>query len=111
MKPKPSSPSQPPNRHRVKLVKHTHARAHATTRRARPQRFVETLTGFKWLGNVAAQLEGEGYTVLFAYEEAIGFMFNAIHKVRPGRAVDFVSFHHAGSRKSTLSQDSGHRPL
>ena len=38
--------------------------------------------GFKWLGNVAAQLEAEGYTVLFAYEEAIGFMFNALHKVR-----------------------------
>lgn len=37
--------------------------------------------GFKWLGNVAAQLEAEGYTVLFAYEEAIGFMFNAVHKV------------------------------
>jgi len=37
--------------------------------------------GFKWLGNVAAKLEREGYTVLFAYEEAIGFMFNKIHKV------------------------------
>jgi hypothetical protein len=38
--------------------------------------------GFKWLGNIAARLESEGYTVLFAYEEAIGFMFNAVHKVR-----------------------------
>ena len=44
-------------------------------------RFEETLTGFKWLGNAAARLEAEGFTVLFAYEEAIGFMFNAIHKV------------------------------
>ena len=38
-------------------------------------RFEETLTGFKWLGNRAKQLEAEGYTVLFAFEEAIGFMF------------------------------------
>jgi hypothetical protein len=44
--------------------------------------FRETLTGFKWLGNVAAQMEGEGFEVLFAYEEAIGFMFNKMHKVR-----------------------------
>jgi hypothetical protein len=43
--------------------------------------FEETLTGFKWLGNVAARLEAEGYTVLFAYEEAIGFMFSGVHKV------------------------------
>jgi phosphoglucomutase len=38
-------------------------------------RFEETLTGFKWLGNRARQLEAEGFTVLFAFEEAIGFMF------------------------------------
>lgn len=30
---------------------------------------------------MAARLEQQGYTVLFAYEEAIGFMFNALHKV------------------------------
>lgn len=46
--------------------------------------FRETLTGFKWLGNVAAEMEGEGYEVLFAYEEAIGFMFNKMHKVGEG---------------------------
>lgn len=37
-------------------------------------RFEETLTGFKWLGNKALEMESEGYDVLFAYEEAIGFM-------------------------------------
>ena len=37
-------------------------------------RFEETLTGFKWLGNKALDLEADGYKVLFAYEEAIGFM-------------------------------------
>ncbi|KAI8928537.1 hypothetical protein BC831DRAFT_448321 [Entophlyctis helioformis] len=36
--------------------------------------FVETLTGFKWLGNRAIDLEAAGYNVVFAYEEAIGFM-------------------------------------
>ena len=37
--------------------------------------FQETLTGFKWLGNVAQDLDTAGYDVQFAYEEAIGYMF------------------------------------
>ncbi|KAK9508226.1 hypothetical protein O3M35_007934 [Rhynocoris fuscipes] len=36
--------------------------------------FEETLTGFKWMGNRACQLHTEGKQVLFAFEEAIGFM-------------------------------------
>jgi len=36
--------------------------------------FEETLTGFKWLGNKAIELRKKGYTVPFAFEEAIGFM-------------------------------------
>ncbi|EGF78536.1 hypothetical protein BATDEDRAFT_35697 [Batrachochytrium dendrobatidis JAM81] len=36
--------------------------------------FEETLTGFKWLGNRAIDLEKKGFQVAFAYEEAIGFM-------------------------------------
>jgi phosphomannomutase len=36
--------------------------------------FDETLTGFKWLGNRAIDLQSEGYETVFAYEEAIGFM-------------------------------------
>ncbi|XP_073990789.1 phosphoglucomutase 2 isoform X2 [Rhodnius prolixus] len=36
--------------------------------------FEETLTGFKWMGNRAYQLLKEGKEVLFAFEEAIGFM-------------------------------------
>jgi len=35
-------------------------------------RFEETLTGFKWIGNKAIDLRKEGYTVPFAFEEAIG---------------------------------------
>lgn len=40
--------------------------------------FRETLTGFKWLGNVAQALQVEGYRPVFAYEEAIGYMFPSV---------------------------------
>lgn len=36
---------------------------------------IETLTGFKWMGNIAHDLIKDGKHVLFAFEEAIGFMF------------------------------------
>ncbi|KOC68335.1 Phosphoglucomutase-2 [Habropoda laboriosa] len=36
--------------------------------------FEETLTGFKWMGNRTIELKSAGKEVLFAYEEAIGFM-------------------------------------
>ena len=35
----------------------------------------ETLTGFKWLGNMALDLRNRGNRVHFAYEEALGYMF------------------------------------
>ena len=35
---------------------------------------VETLTGFKWLGSVAQDLQQRGKQVRFAYEEALGYM-------------------------------------
>lgn len=38
--------------------------------------FIETLTGFKWMGNKSYELINDGKTVLFAFEEAIGFMFS-----------------------------------
>ena len=37
----------------------------------------ETLTGFKWMGNGAYDYLKLGHDVLFAYEEAIGFMCGA----------------------------------
>jgi phosphoglucomutase len=40
--------------------------------------FRETLTGFKWLGNVAQDLREAGYDPVFAYEEAIGYMFPSV---------------------------------
>ncbi|OQR69827.1 phosphoglucomutase-2-like [Tropilaelaps mercedesae] len=36
--------------------------------------FEETLTGFKWMANKGIELEKNGNMVLFAYEEAIGYM-------------------------------------
>ncbi|OUM54296.1 hypothetical protein BVG19_g3663 [[Candida] boidinii] len=43
--------------------------------------YEDTLTGFKWIGNKAIELEqnGEGFSVPFAFEEAIGFMFSVVH--------------------------------
>lgn len=40
--------------------------------------FKETLTGFKWLGNVAQSLQKQGYEPVFAFEEAIGYMFPSV---------------------------------
>jgi phosphoglucomutase len=40
--------------------------------------FEETLTGFKWLGNVARILEDKGYEVPLAFEEALGYMFTEV---------------------------------
>ncbi|XP_045494673.1 glucose 1,6-bisphosphate synthase [Colias croceus] len=40
-------------------------------------RFVETLTGFKWMGNATLLLKEKGRVPLFAFEEAIGYMCNS----------------------------------
>ncbi|KAJ5780599.1 hypothetical protein N7457_005759 [Penicillium paradoxum] len=40
--------------------------------------FQETLTGFKWMANVARDLEKEGKKIPFAYEEALGYMFPSV---------------------------------
>ncbi len=39
---------------------------------------ISTHTGFKNLGNKAIELEKEGHRVIFAYEEAIGFMIGGL---------------------------------
>lgn len=47
--------------------------------RAEGFKFDETLTGFKWIGSRAQELqEQEGYKSIFAYEEAIGFSCGGI---------------------------------
>lgn len=40
--------------------------------------YEETLTGFKWLGNKAIELETQGFQVELAFEEAIGYMIPKI---------------------------------
>lgn len=40
--------------------------------------FTETLTGFKWLGNVARDLDAKGYDVVYAFEEALGYMIPSV---------------------------------
>ncbi|XP_067949214.1 phosphopentomutase-like [Watersipora subatra] len=46
--------------------------------------FVETLTGFKWMGNKAIDLEEQGKTILFSFEEAIGFMVGNLNYDKDG---------------------------
>ena len=41
---------------------------------------VETLTGFKWMGNIARDLDAEGFDTRFAFEEAIGYMIPGVVK-------------------------------
>ncbi|TKA44472.1 hypothetical protein B0A54_05217 [Friedmanniomyces endolithicus] len=41
-------------------------------------KYRETLTGFKWLGNVAQQTARESWVPIFAFEEAIGYMFPSV---------------------------------
>jgi len=36
--------------------------------------FEETLTGFKWMANRSLELKKQGYHILFAFEEALGYM-------------------------------------
>jgi phosphomannomutase len=55
----------------------------------------DTLTGFKWLGNRADELIKEGYHVLFAYEEAIGYMPTTIVKDKDGISAMCVAAKHA----------------
>ena len=37
--------------------------------------FEDTLTGFKWIGSKAVELNTNGYRTIFGYEEAIGFAY------------------------------------
>ncbi|KAJ7929358.1 hypothetical protein B0H13DRAFT_947180 [Mycena leptocephala] len=49
-------------------------------------KFVECLTGFKFIGNTALKLVEQGYEVPFGYEEAIGYMFGARIRDKDGVA-------------------------
>lgn len=49
-------------------------------------KFEETLTGFKWLGQSALEGSLQGDETLFAYEEALGYMFPSIVRDKDGIA-------------------------
>ncbi|KAG6820796.1 hypothetical protein H0H93_011561 [Arthromyces matolae] len=53
-------------------------------------KFVECLTGFKFIGNTALNLVEEGYEVPFGYEEAIGYMFGSDIRDKDGVAATVV---------------------
>ncbi|XP_062372129.1 phosphoglucomutase-2 [Sardina pilchardus] len=69
--------------------------------------FEETLTGFKWMGNRAKELLEQGKTVLFAFEEAIGYMCSPAVLDKDGVSAaaiagEFISY--LATQNTTLSQ-------
>ncbi|KAL8735524.1 MAG: hypothetical protein Q9166_000692 [cf. Caloplaca sp. 2 TL-2023] len=50
----------------------------------------ETLTGFKWLGDMAKGLQEQGKRVHFAYEEALGYMFPTVVHDKDGITASVV---------------------
>ncbi|TFK55033.1 hypothetical protein OE88DRAFT_1653657 [Heliocybe sulcata] len=74
-------------------------------------RFVDCLTGFKYIGNTALTLVSDGYEVPFGYEEAIGFMFGDEVRDKDGVAATIVfmdlinSLHAQGKTASSYLQE------
>lgn len=71
--------------------------------------FEETLTGFKWMGSRAEQLRREGKRVIFAFEEAIGFMigervFDKDGVTAAGAAAEMATWLDVTQSGKTLSQ-------
>ncbi|KAH0821329.1 hypothetical protein GEV33_001462 [Tenebrio molitor] len=69
--------------------------------------FIETLTGFKWMGNKSYELLKQGKKVIFAYEEAIGYCCGTAVLDKDGISAAFqvatlTSFLHF--QKKTLSE-------
>ncbi|TPX51447.1 phosphoglucosamine mutase [Synchytrium endobioticum] len=77
--------------------------------------FEDTLTGFKWLGNRAIALTDQGYDVIFAFEEAIGFMVGDVVRDKDGVsalavfAELAVELHRKGMRVSDYLQSLYHK--
>jgi phosphoglucomutase len=67
-------PSSKPRDKLAMLASTVSSRMLAALAKKEEFKFTETLTGFKWLGNVARDLEDEGYDVVYAFEEALGYM-------------------------------------
>ncbi len=47
-------------------------------------RYEETLTGFKWIANRAMELEKEGYSFVYGYEEALGYTVGDVVRDKDG---------------------------
>lgn len=56
----------------------------------------ETLTGFKWMGNRSHDLISQGKDVLFAYEEAIGYMYGNTVLDKDGISAAAIMAEYAG---------------
>ena len=68
-------------------------------------RWEQTLTGHKWIQNRAIELEQEGYTYVFGYEEALGYAPSSLVRDKDGisaalRLADMAS--RLGGRGQTL---------
>jgi phosphomannomutase len=74
-----------------------------TMSRAEGFNFEETLTGFKWMGNRSVELMKEGKEILFAFEEAIGFMFSPAVLDKDGVSASL----HLATLASYLKQKEG----
>ncbi|THG97101.1 hypothetical protein EW026_g4828 [Hermanssonia centrifuga] len=74
-------------------------------------KFVECLTGFKFIGNAALALAQDGYDVPFGYEEAIGYMFGSEIRDKDGVAATMMfaeliaSLHHDGKTATSYLQE------
>ncbi|XP_029297988.1 phosphopentomutase [Cottoperca gobio] len=69
--------------------------------------FEETLTGFKWMGNRAKDLLDQGKTVLFAFEEAIGYMCSPFVLDKDGVSAAAIAgemISYLATKSSSLSQ-------
>ncbi|XP_037126640.1 glucose 1,6-bisphosphate synthase [Syngnathus acus] len=67
----------------------------------------ETLPGFKWIGNRIQELTAEGKTVLFAFEESIGFLCSSLIPEKDGVSTAVVVAEMAAylhDRKLSLQQ-------
>ena len=53
-------------------------------------RYEETLTGFKWIANRAMQLEAEGATFVYGYEEALGYTVGDVVRDKDGISAALV---------------------
>jgi phosphomannomutase len=52
--------------------------------RALGVRYEETLTGFKWIASRVLELERQGHSVAFSYEEALGYMIGDVVRDKDG---------------------------